>query len=306
MPVFSSVKTHVRREVFEAETLAGHVANGIERITAAMARGWIREVGRNFQLSLSGTPLGRLYDVCQALPDNYHDPYIEGWDDEADNDEEEQEGEEEDGDDDEESDDNSGEEVEEDREAEEEREDGEDGEDMEDREDVEEGEDVDEGAPDENLAQVRRKLIMFKIAPLLVLAFSACLADAGSGHVMFYNAWFRQGASASCQFLDYDQCYLIDPKVYNMGLSSAMVLNGDIWSKKFTLTLYSGKSCDQYYDRWSFNNAYSDVTYNIEQFPTLNDNVKSFKLVNFHTSTESGFVRAQEPNVKNVRCTLAG
>ena len=101
-----------------------------------MARGWIREVGRNFQLSLSGAPLGRLYDVRQALPDNYHDPYIEGWDDRADSDEEEQEDEDEDGDDDEGSDDDPGEEVEEHREAEEERKDGEDGEDKEDMEDV--------------------------------------------------------------------------------------------------------------------------------------------------------------------------
>ncbi|CAO3568757.1 unnamed protein product [Mortierella alpina] len=96
----------------------------------------------------------------QVLSDNYHDPYIEGWDDEADNDEEEQEEQEdenEDGDVDEGGDDDSGEKVEEHREAEEEREDGEDGEDMEDGEDVEDGDDVDEGTRDENLAQVRRK-----------------------------------------------------------------------------------------------------------------------------------------------------
>ncbi|KAF9293971.1 hypothetical protein BGZ88_004603, partial [Linnemannia elongata] len=89
--VFSSVKTHVRQEIVEAETLAGHVANSLERITAAMARGWIREVGRNFQLSLAGAPLGRLYDVRQALPEGYHDPYVEGWGDEPEYEEEEEE-----------------------------------------------------------------------------------------------------------------------------------------------------------------------------------------------------------------------
>ncbi|KAF9271401.1 hypothetical protein BGZ88_006218 [Linnemannia elongata] len=80
--VFSNVKTHVRQEIVQAETLAGHVARGLERIDAAMARGWIREVGRIFQLSLSGIPRGRLYDVPQALPEGYQDPYIEGWGDE--------------------------------------------------------------------------------------------------------------------------------------------------------------------------------------------------------------------------------
>jgi hypothetical protein len=60
-----------------------------------MARGWIREVGRNFQLSLAGAPLGRLYDVRQALFEGYHDPYIEGWNDEAEYEEEEGEREEE-------------------------------------------------------------------------------------------------------------------------------------------------------------------------------------------------------------------
>jgi hypothetical protein len=45
-----------------------------------MARGWIREVQRNLQLSLNGAPLGRLHDVRQALPEGYQDPYIENWD----------------------------------------------------------------------------------------------------------------------------------------------------------------------------------------------------------------------------------
>jgi len=119
--VFSSVKTHVRQETVVADTLPGHVTSGLARITATMARGWIREVGRNFQLSLAGTPLGRLYDVRQALPEGYHDPYVEGWDGESEHEEEEEEEEEEDVDEDEEEDNNDdeGEEVEEDDEEEE-------------------------------------------------------------------------------------------------------------------------------------------------------------------------------------------
>lgn len=89
--VFSSMKNHVRQQVVQEETLAGHVLDGIRRITAAMARGRIREVNRNFALALNGSPLGRLYDVRHALPEGYQDPYIEGWDEEQVEEEEEEE-----------------------------------------------------------------------------------------------------------------------------------------------------------------------------------------------------------------------
>lgn len=45
-----------------------------------MATGWIREVGRNFELSILGRRLGDLYDIRQALPPGYEDPYIEHMD----------------------------------------------------------------------------------------------------------------------------------------------------------------------------------------------------------------------------------
>ena len=68
--------------MIQEETLDGHVLNGIHRITGAIARGWIREVHRIFALALQGEPLGYLYNVRQALPEGYQDPYVEGWDDE--------------------------------------------------------------------------------------------------------------------------------------------------------------------------------------------------------------------------------
>lgn len=58
--VFSSMRNHVRQEVVQAETLDGYVLNGIRRIIGAMARGWIRELNRNFALAINGEPLGRL------------------------------------------------------------------------------------------------------------------------------------------------------------------------------------------------------------------------------------------------------
>ncbi|KAF9308128.1 hypothetical protein BG003_011597 [Podila horticola] len=45
-----------------------------------LARGWIREVARNFEYALQGEPLGRLYNTRNPLPDGYQDPYVEGWD----------------------------------------------------------------------------------------------------------------------------------------------------------------------------------------------------------------------------------
>ncbi|KAG0248866.1 hypothetical protein BGZ95_007826, partial [Linnemannia exigua] len=55
-----------------------------------MARGWIREVGRYFQLSLAVAPLGCLYD---ARPEGYQDPNVEGWGDKPEYEEYEEEGE---------------------------------------------------------------------------------------------------------------------------------------------------------------------------------------------------------------------
>ncbi|KAG0256280.1 hypothetical protein BGZ95_005542 [Linnemannia exigua] len=77
-PVFSSVKTYVIQEVVEAETLAGQVRGS--------------EVGRNFQISLAGAPLGRLYDIRQALPEEHQEEeeVREGIDE--DNEDEEEEG----------------------------------------------------------------------------------------------------------------------------------------------------------------------------------------------------------------------
>ncbi|KAG0247409.1 hypothetical protein BGZ95_008715 [Linnemannia exigua] len=132
--VFSSVKTHVRQEVIQAEILAGHVERGLARIDAAMARGWIREVGRNFQLSLAAAPLGRLYNVRQVLPEGYQDPYVEGWDDEPEYDEDREEGEEVDVDEEEQGEE---EEVEMDYGEEEDREEEEDRKEEEDREEDE-------------------------------------------------------------------------------------------------------------------------------------------------------------------------
>ncbi|KAG0059219.1 Beta-site APP-cleaving enzyme [Linnemannia elongata] len=93
--VISSMRNYVRQEVVQAETLDGYVLNGIRRIIGAMARGWIRELNRNFALAINGEPLGRLYNVRQALPEGYQYPHVEGWDEEQMEEEEKEEEEEE-------------------------------------------------------------------------------------------------------------------------------------------------------------------------------------------------------------------
>lgn len=83
--LFSCVKTHVKKQDVRRDTLSGHIINGLNQVSREKAAGWIREVGRNFLLSLRGRPLGRLYNNHQALAQiEVEDPYKEESDMEED------------------------------------------------------------------------------------------------------------------------------------------------------------------------------------------------------------------------------
>lgn len=56
----------------------------------------------------------------------------------------------------------------------------------------------------------------------------------------------------------------------------------------FSVILYSGASCNGQYDRWTFQLGKYKGSYNVRSFPTLNDNVRSFKVANFFTSEVAG------------------
>ncbi|KAG0372351.1 hypothetical protein BGX24_000367 [Mortierella sp. AD032] len=75
--------------------------------------------------------------------------------------------------------------------------------------------------------------------------------------------------------------------VDNGGLSSAKYWQWDYVKTKFSVTFYSGSNCDGRYDRWTFPRLASQA-YNINAFHSLDNNVRSFKIADFETSTTSG------------------
>ncbi|KAF9369886.1 hypothetical protein CPC16_004114, partial [Podila verticillata] len=115
---------------------------------------YIREF--DFHECCSGTPLGRLYDVRQALPKGYHDPYVEGWDGESEHEEDEEEGE--DVDDDEEVGDDEDEEESGDEDEGDEVEEGE-------EEEEDENEEEEDGARDEVRLHARNKYSPLRTRP---------------------------------------------------------------------------------------------------------------------------------------------
>ncbi|KAF9572231.1 hypothetical protein EC968_010097 [Mortierella alpina] len=132
---------------------------------------------------------------------------------------------------------------------------------------------------------------MFKSCILLGLAFAIGAVSAAENDTVsaaseadlginFWGAWYNEGAMTYCLDVKFDQCYTFTDDIINTGLSSATFDNNSIWAKRFTFTLFSGTACNGDYDKWSFTHTFQDPPYNIIAFPTLNDNVRSFKVVN--------------------------
>ncbi|CAO3569172.1 unnamed protein product [Mortierella alpina] len=156
---------------------------------------------------------------------------------------------------------------------------------------------------------------MFKSNILLGLAFvlGAVSAVGNNGNktlsaskapaitLTLYTAWDLGGVQSYCQYIIFDQCYTLQDAIVAGGLSSAKFNNNDFWVRRFTVTLYSGSYCNHNYDRWTFTETqYND--YSMNQFPTLNDQVRSFKVANFKTSTESGNIGAQPEDARMSEC----
>ncbi|KAF9941821.1 hypothetical protein BGZ67_003911 [Mortierella alpina] len=117
----------------------------------------------------------------------------------------------------------------------------------------------------------------------------------------FYTAWYNEGDPTYCLNFKFDQCYTLTNRIIAGGLSSARFNNYDFWVRRFTITVYSGSNCNYAYDRWSFTTT-QHTSYIINQFPTLNDNVRSFKVANFHTSTDSGNIGAKPEEAAMTTC----
>ncbi len=117
----------------------------------------------------------------------------------------------------------------------------------------------------------------------------------------FYSAWNNEGDPTFCLDFNFDQCYTFTDDIIAGGLSSARFNNYDFWVRRFTVTVYSGSNCNYAYDRWSFTQT-DHTSYIINQFPTLSGKVKSFKVANFHTSTESGTIGAEPADAMVSTC----
>ncbi|KAF9292071.1 hypothetical protein BGZ68_000058 [Mortierella alpina] len=158
---------------------------------------------------------------------------------------------------------------------------------------------------------------MYKFSIILSLAFvigsvraAADLAVNPAGNAtinaandaeMSLNFWNIGGDPTYCLDFNFDQCYTFSESIAAEGLSSARFNNYDFWVRKFSITVYSGSNCNYAYDRWSFTTTQHN-SYFINQFPTLNDKVRSFKVANFHTSTDSGTIGAQPELATMSKC----
>lgn len=126
--------------------------------------------------------------------------------------------------------------------------------------------------------------MLFK-STLFGLALAAGIANA-QVHLLFMKDANQQGKLSYCMSLEFQKCY----RAPMLDASSMEFLNnnfGDRNQRKFSITLYSGANCNGQYDRWSFEQQ-DDGKDNMDWFPSLNDNVNSFKVANFLTSFVSG------------------
>lgn len=95
---FGCIKGHAKKKFAEHYNPAGCIRRSLQRsITATKARGWLKEVGRNFQLARANMPLGRFMNAKQALHlmEGGSDPYPEVERDDMEGEDQEEEEEEE-------------------------------------------------------------------------------------------------------------------------------------------------------------------------------------------------------------------
>ncbi|OAQ22221.1 hypothetical protein K457DRAFT_26278 [Linnemannia elongata AG-77] len=77
---FSCIKGHAKKKSAQRYNLAGCIQKSLQRsVTATKTRGWLKEVGCNFQLARANMPLGRFMNAKQALclMERGSDPYPE-------------------------------------------------------------------------------------------------------------------------------------------------------------------------------------------------------------------------------------
>ncbi|KAG0278797.1 hypothetical protein BGZ95_003085 [Linnemannia exigua] len=122
---------------------------------------------------------------------------------------------------------------------------------------------------------------MFKSILLVGLALAASLVVKAKPDIVFATGNYMQGYYYRCEELDYQVCYTWGSLLFNV--KSFTFTNYDFPDHKdFSITVYDGPSCNNYYDRWSFKQS-DDGKDTIAGWFSL-PGVYSFKIANFMTS----------------------
>ncbi|KAF9176410.1 hypothetical protein BGZ50_000805, partial [Haplosporangium sp. Z 11] len=109
-------------------------------------------------------------------------------------------------------------------------------------------------------------------------------------------------AEFTCYIERYDLCHRI-PQGFT-GVRAAYFINLALNGKNnFSITLYTGDTCNDKWARWSFNKGWmGDYTINDFQRPELWNNVRSFKVAHYQTSTTTGNDLPKDDRVIMARC----
>ncbi|KAG0278799.1 hypothetical protein BGZ95_003087 [Linnemannia exigua] len=142
---------------------------------------------------------------------------------------------------------------------------------------------------------------MFKSILLVGLALAAALVVEAKPDIVFATEKNMKGDTYRCEELDYQVCYNSDSYPYHL-VKSLKFTNYDFPDHKdFSVTIYSGGSCNGHYDRWSFTQK-DDGKDTMNSWRSLN-HPSSFKIANFLTSdvTDGNIGKGMEPT-RNPNC----
>ncbi|KAK3806019.1 MAG: hypothetical protein J3R72DRAFT_507507 [Linnemannia gamsii] len=107
----------------------------------------------------------------------------------------------------------------------------------------------------------------------------------------------------SCDIDKYNLCYRT-PNGFE-GVRAAHFFNGDTDHSEYSITFYTGNSCNDKWARWSFKRGFMG-SYTIHDFQRqeLWNNVRSFKMANYQTSTTTGNDQPKDGRVVMANCNV--
>ncbi|KAK3824044.1 MAG: hypothetical protein J3R72DRAFT_458487 [Linnemannia gamsii] len=139
---------------------------------------------------------------------------------------------------------------------------------------------------------------MTKICLLILVLSTLVLTVKSVSRVDFYGDGGFGKPWKTCTVEGYNTCH----RLPSNGVSSASYANSD-WAKtKFTLTVFSGESCDGDWFQWSFSQNIIDPTFDIEYVNQLNDRIRSYRVADYLMSTGYGPHSGYDRTVKEAYC----